>query len=164
MNETSSMKLSQSESELLSLAREGDSSAFSALFDQHKTRIYSLCLRLAGNPAEAEEWTQSAFLQVFRQLADSRLSTSFSVSIERAVLEIAVAQCRAKQIVTARELSIDHLVQLAGESVCSRRRPARFSQVRAKVRDAGLNFAANRSWISVVSTLGRARRAMKAMS
>ena len=147
--------------DLINLAKAGDASAFSALFDLHKSRIYSVCLRLAGSPAAAEELTQNAFLRVFRQLEDFCEDTDFATSVYRAALEVAVAQRRATRVGTDRELSIDHLVRLASESVCPRRRAVRFSGVRAKI--AQLNLP-NTSWSSVASTFGRARRSAKAIS
>src|SRR3989475_13311379 len=68
-----------SDLDLVRCAQQGDSDAFACLFHAHKARIYSVCLRMTNNTAEAEDLTQDAFLQVFRKLAtfrgDSALST-----------------------------------------------------------------------------------------
>ena len=60
-------------------AQKGDTEAFGTLFHTHRSRVYSLCLRMTRNVAEAEDLTQEAFLQVFRKLptfrGDSALST-----------------------------------------------------------------------------------------
>ena len=65
--------------DMVKRAQEGDADAFASLFHQHKARIYSVCLRMTNNTAEAEDLTQDAFLQVFRKLStfrgDSALST-----------------------------------------------------------------------------------------
>jgi len=71
--------ISQSEGELVRLAQQGRTDAFSALFELHKARIYSLCLRAACDKSEAEDLTESIFLQVFRNLADFREGTELSV-------------------------------------------------------------------------------------
>ncbi len=64
---------------LVKRAQQGDTDAFAALFHSHRSRVYSLCLRMTRNVAEAEDLTQEAFLQVFRKLptfrGDSALST-----------------------------------------------------------------------------------------
>jgi hypothetical protein len=56
-----------------------NSNLFAALYAAHKTKIYSICLRMTGKTAEAEDLSQTALLQVFRKLAsfrgDSALST-----------------------------------------------------------------------------------------
>ena len=54
--------------ELVKRAQQGDSEAFATLFHAHKARIYSICLRMTNNAAQAEDLTQDAFLQVFRKL------------------------------------------------------------------------------------------------
>jgi RNA polymerase sigma-70 factor (ECF subfamily) len=64
---------------LVRRAQKGDTEAFGTLFHSHRSRVYSLCLRMTRNIAEAEDLTQEAFLQVFRKLptfrGDSALST-----------------------------------------------------------------------------------------
>lgn len=68
-----------SEAGLVKRAQRGDTEAFANIFYVHKPRVYSLCLRMTNNVAEAEDLTQEAFLQVFRKLptfrGDSALST-----------------------------------------------------------------------------------------
>ena len=68
-----------SEAGLVKRAQRGDTEAFANIFHVHKPRVYSLCLRMTNNVAEAEDLTQEAFLQVFRKLptfrGDSALST-----------------------------------------------------------------------------------------
>ena len=61
-----------SEAELIKRAKQGDAEAFQALYDNHKRRVYSLCLRMTGNTAEAEDLTQEAFLQLYRKIATFR--------------------------------------------------------------------------------------------
>jgi RNA polymerase sigma-70 factor (ECF subfamily) len=66
-------------SDLLRRAQQGDADAFATLFEIHKMRIYSLCLRMTKNATEAKDLVQDTFLHVFRKLAtfrgDSALST-----------------------------------------------------------------------------------------
>jgi RNA polymerase sigma-70 factor (ECF subfamily) len=65
--------------DLLKRAQQGDADAFAILFETHKMRVYSLCLRMTKNTTEAEDLVQDTFLHVFRKLAtfrgDSALST-----------------------------------------------------------------------------------------
>lgn len=69
----------ETEASLIRRAQRGDAAAFANIFYAHKPRIYSLCLRMTSNIAEAEDLTQESFLQVFRKLptfrGDSALST-----------------------------------------------------------------------------------------
>ena len=58
---------SAADAEVLARAQAGDHQAFAQLYSLHKRRIYSLCLRMVGNIAEAEDLTQEAFLAVASQ-------------------------------------------------------------------------------------------------
>src|SRR5208337_2390997 len=58
-----------SESEAIERAKQGDGECFEVLYGFHKRRVYSLCLRMTGNTAEAEDLTQEAFLQLYRKIA-----------------------------------------------------------------------------------------------
>ena len=44
----------------------GDHNALGALYDLHGRAVYSLAMRIVGDPAEAEEVAQDVFLQVWR--------------------------------------------------------------------------------------------------
>ena len=59
-----------SEQEAIDRAKQGDAESFEALYGLHKRRVYSLCLRMTGNTAEAEDLTQEAFLQLYRKISD----------------------------------------------------------------------------------------------
>jgi Sigma-70 region 2 len=63
-NENAPSKM-PSEIRLIARASRGEEKAFEALFEMHKRRVYSLCLRMTGDPAEAEDCSQEAFLQLF---------------------------------------------------------------------------------------------------
>lgn len=47
----------------------GDHGALGALYDLHGRLVYTLALRIVGDPAEAEEVVQDVFLQVWRGAA-----------------------------------------------------------------------------------------------
>ena len=65
-------------SDLIKRAQQGDSDAFGALFQAHRSRIYSVCLRMTNNPAEAEDLSQDAFLQAFRKVTNFRGDSAFA--------------------------------------------------------------------------------------
>ncbi|GEP37429.1 RNA polymerase sigma factor SigK [Nocardioides psychrotolerans] len=54
-------------SELLNLSARGDQAAFSLLYDAMATRVYGLAVRVVRDPAQAEEVTQEAFLEIWRK-------------------------------------------------------------------------------------------------
>jgi RNA polymerase sigma-70 factor (ECF subfamily) len=50
-------------------AMDGDSGAWAELVRTHHRRVYGLCYRFTGNPADAEDLTQDVFLKVYSNLA-----------------------------------------------------------------------------------------------
>jgi len=60
------------EGEAIRLAQAGDAAAFEFLYELHGRRVYALCLRMVGNPSDAEDLMQEAFLQLFRKIGTVR--------------------------------------------------------------------------------------------
>ncbi len=54
---------------LVLLSKDGDLDAFNRLVDRFQGTVYSLCLRLLGNPQSAEDATQEAFLSAYRSVS-----------------------------------------------------------------------------------------------
>ncbi|MFN2598737.1 MAG: RNA polymerase sigma factor, partial [Pyrinomonadaceae bacterium] len=52
--------------ELARRAAGGDMEAFERIYRLHHKRVYSLCLRMTGNVAEAEDLAQEVFVHLFR--------------------------------------------------------------------------------------------------
>ena len=48
---------------------DGDSGAWAELVRSHHRRVYGLCYRFTGNPADAEDLTQDVFLKVYSNLS-----------------------------------------------------------------------------------------------
>lgn len=99
---------------LVARAKQGDQEAFAALFDLHKKRVYSLCLRMTGNTVEAEDLAQDAFIQVFRKLATFRGDATFSTWLYRVVVNTVLMKLRRRKL---REVSLDEPVQLESSTV-----------------------------------------------
>src|SRR5437588_807978 len=77
-----------SESETIRRAQRGDSDAFERIYRAHCRRIYALCLRMAGNSAEAEDLTQEAFLTVLRKIQTFRGDSAFSTWLHRIAVNL----------------------------------------------------------------------------
>jgi RNA polymerase sigma-70 factor, ECF subfamily len=86
------------DSEVVKRAQQGDSDAFATLFHAHKARIYSVCLRMTNNAAEAEDLTQDAFLQVFRKIATFRGDSAFSTWLHRIAVNTVLMHFRKKSL------------------------------------------------------------------
>jgi len=86
------------DSEVVKGAQEGNSDAFASLFHAHKARIYSVCLRMTNNTAEAEDLTQDAFLQVFRKIGTFRGDSAFSTWLHRIAVNTVLMHFRKKSL------------------------------------------------------------------
>ena len=57
---------SSEDSTLLALAQGGDQQAMASLFDRYSRVVYSVALRVTGDPASAEDVLQEIFMQIWR--------------------------------------------------------------------------------------------------
>ena len=87
-----------SEQDAIERAKQGDAEAFQLLYDLHKRRVYSLCLRMTGNTASAEDLTQEAFLQLFRKIGTFRGESAFSTWLHRMAVNVVLMQLRKKNL------------------------------------------------------------------
>ena len=100
------------EDDVLARAQSGDHQAFAHLYSLHKRRIYSLCLRMVGNIAEAEDLTQEAFLQLHRKIATFRGDSAFSTWLHRLAINVVLMQLRKKGLSL---ISLDEAMEPAVE-------------------------------------------------
>ncbi|GAC1646764.1 MAG: sigma-70 family RNA polymerase sigma factor [Acidobacteriaceae bacterium] len=84
------------EAEAIERAKNGDGYAFELLYAMHKRRVYSLCLRMVGNTAEAEDLAQEAFLQLYRKIATFRGESAFSTWLHRLSVNVVLMHLRKK--------------------------------------------------------------------
>jgi RNA polymerase sigma-70 factor (ECF subfamily) len=86
------------EAEAIRLAQQGDARAFEHIYRLHSRRVYALCLRMVGNPAEAEDLTQDAFLQLFRKIGTFRGESAFSTWLHRLSVNVVLMKLRKKTL------------------------------------------------------------------
>ncbi|HEY8056411.1 MAG TPA: RNA polymerase sigma factor [Terriglobales bacterium] len=87
-----------SEAEAIEHAKQGNAMAFEFLYHMHKRRVYSLCLRMTGNTAEAEDLAQEAFLQLFRKIGTFRGESAFSTWLHRLSVNVVLMHLRRKSL------------------------------------------------------------------
>jgi RNA polymerase sigma-70 factor (ECF subfamily) len=97
-----------SEAEAIRLAQQGDAAAFERLYRMHNRRVYSLCLRMLNNTAEAEDLTQEAFLQLFRKIGTFRGESAFSTWLHRLSVNVVLMKLRKK---SGTESSLDEMTE-----------------------------------------------------
>ncbi|MGA2888895.1 MAG: sigma-70 family RNA polymerase sigma factor [Terracidiphilus sp.] len=69
--EAGSLEISSSQdwTHVVRRCMDGDSGAWAELVREHHRRVYGLCYRFTGNPADAEDLTQDVFLKIYSNLA-----------------------------------------------------------------------------------------------
>ncbi len=71
------------EQELVARAKAGDDEAFAQLMHDNEKRIYNLTLRMTGNPEDAMDLAQEAFLNAWRGLKFFKGDSAFSTWVYR---------------------------------------------------------------------------------
>jgi RNA polymerase sigma-70 factor (ECF subfamily) len=85
-----------SEDTLVQRAQRGDEQAFATLYQLHNKRVYSVCLRMTRDVAEAEDLVQEAFMQVFRNLNSFRGDSAFPTWLHRIAVNTVLMKLRRK--------------------------------------------------------------------
>jgi RNA polymerase sigma-70 factor (ECF subfamily) len=106
------------EAEAIRLAQQGNAEAFERLYQLHSRRVYSLCLRMVSNTAEAEDLTQEAFLQLFRKIGTFRGESAFSTWLHRLAVNVVLMRLRKKTAIVS---SLDEITEPDEESSGPRR-------------------------------------------
>ena len=60
--------MEQDWSQIVRRCMDGDSGAWAEMVRTHQKRVYGLCYRFTGNPADAEDLTQDVFLRIYSNL------------------------------------------------------------------------------------------------
>jgi RNA polymerase sigma-70 factor (ECF subfamily) len=87
-----------SDVELARAAAAGDSAAFEKLYEQHRRRVYSLCLRMLGNVSQAEDLTQEVFLQLFKKIGSFRGDSAFTTWLHRLTVNQVLMHLRRRGV------------------------------------------------------------------
>jgi len=72
----------------------GDTRAFETLYRRHVGRVYGLCLRMTGQPSEAEDCVQEAFIQAWTRLDRFRGDAAFGTWLHRIAVNAVLGRMR----------------------------------------------------------------------
>lgn len=96
--------------EVPSLAGKPD---FEQIYKLHKGFVYSTCLRMLGNPDEAEDLTQDVFVHLFRKIDTFRGESAFRTWLCRLTINLVLMRLRRKDF--RYEASLEELAEPEGE-------------------------------------------------
>jgi len=84
----------EEELRLVRRVQSGEADAFEELVKAHEKAVYNLALRMVGNPQDAEDMAQEAFLKAYRSLPEFRGESKFSVWLYRIVSNVCLDHLR----------------------------------------------------------------------
>jgi RNA polymerase sigma-70 factor (ECF subfamily) len=73
-------------------------SGFEDLYRTHYRRVYSICLRMTGSVAEAEDLTQEVFIQLHRKLGSFRGEAAFTTWLHRLTVNQVLMHFRKRSV------------------------------------------------------------------
>lgn len=85
------------EKDAIQRAQNGDPVAWGRLYELHRPKVYSLCLRLTHNASNAEDLTQDIFIQVFHKLRTFRGEAEFTSWLHTLALNFVRLHWRRRQ-------------------------------------------------------------------
>jgi RNA polymerase sigma-70 factor (ECF subfamily) len=90
-------------------AQAGDEMAFTNLIERYERAVYNLCYRMLGNPGEAEDAAQEAFLRAYRAIKRFDPERKFSTWVMSIASNYCIDQLRKRRLFT---LSLDEMPYL----------------------------------------------------
>lgn len=87
-----------SDYQLAQIAAKGDMQAFERLYERHNARVYSICLRMMANVAEAQDLTQEVFVHLFRKIGTFRGESAFGTWLHRMTVNLVLMHFRKRGV------------------------------------------------------------------
>lgn len=103
----------EEEKNLIRAVKAGDTEAFAQLVRAYEKQVYSLCLRMVSDPADAEDLAQEAFVKSWQGLEFYKFEAAFSTWLYRLTTNLCIDHLRKKK----RRPTLSMTVEEAGEPV-----------------------------------------------
>lgn len=100
------------EARAIRAAQRGDPVAFQLLYENYKTYVFSICLRMTHDPSLAEDLTQDIFLHVWRKISSFKGDSQFRTWLYRVAVNMVLLYFRRHKAVN---VSLDNEVLPATE-------------------------------------------------
>ncbi|GGP03079.1 RNA polymerase sigma factor SigM [Nonomuraea glycinis] len=99
-----------SDAELLTAHIDGDPHAFSEIVKRHRDRMWAVALRTLGDPDEAADAVQDAFVSAYRKAGTFRGEAAVTTWLHRIVVNACLDRMRRKSV---RPVADDELIEAA---------------------------------------------------
>nr|MDQ3817720.1 RNA polymerase sigma factor [Acidobacteriota bacterium] len=76
----------------------GDMQAFEELYNRYSRRVYSLCLRMTNNVAEAEDLTQEIFIHIYHKIGSFRGESTIMTWLHRVTVNRVLMHFRRTKV------------------------------------------------------------------
>jgi RNA polymerase sigma-70 factor (ECF subfamily) len=101
------------DAQLIERARSGDAVAMRDLYRRYSAHVYAVVRRIAGEDALAEDWSQEAWIRVFRALPGFRGQAKFSTWLHRVAVNSALQGRRKVMRHADREVQLQPVLAAA---------------------------------------------------
>lgn len=88
--------------------KKGDSGSFEYLVNKYKRMVYTIALRVLGNPDDAQDAAQESFIKAYKQIGQFQGTAKFSTWLHTITYRTSVSKLKRSDIETS---SIDDLVE-----------------------------------------------------
>jgi RNA polymerase sigma-70 factor (ECF subfamily) len=95
------------------LAAGGDRRAFERLYQANVGRVFSLCIRMVGDRAAAEELTQDVFVRAWEKIALFRGDSAFSTWLHRLAVNVVLSDRKSSSRRRAHTAADDEAIDTA---------------------------------------------------
>lgn len=82
---------------------------FERAYRTYRRRVFTKCLHMVGNEADAEDLTQEVFLQLFRKLDSFRGESAFATWLYRIAVNVVLMRLRRKSLTTS---SLEEVIEV----------------------------------------------------
>lgn len=86
----------EQEASIVGRVLNGDANAFEKLVLEYEKNVYGIALRMTGNPEDAADMTQEAFIKAYNSLSGFRGDSKFSVWLYRIVSNVCLDFLRSR--------------------------------------------------------------------
>ena len=99
-----------SETDIIQGCLTGNPKMQEALYKRLSAKMYSVCLRYAGNADDAQDLLQEGFIKVFRNLDKYRGDGSFEGWVRRIFVNTSIEQYRKKSLALQKATDVENVV------------------------------------------------------